>query len=192
MDPGLYIAASGMLAEQVQQNALSNNLANASTPGYEPQNVSQQSFGSLLLANTATGQPIGTLSTGVTATTYVNQSAPTSLSQTGEPLDFGISGAGFFARAHRGRRPVHPRRPVSVQQPHELTDASGNVVLGQSGQPVTVSAKGTVSASALGVFNVPNASEQGNNLFTGRSTGRATGTVEGGELNESASIRSRP
>ncbi|HEX4009243.1 MAG TPA: flagellar hook-basal body complex protein [Solirubrobacteraceae bacterium] len=185
MDPGLYIAASGMLAEQVQQNALSNNLANASTPGYEPQNVSQQSFGSLLLANTATGQPVGTLNTGVTASTYVDQSAPTSLQQTGQPLDFGISGEGYFAvRTTNGVQYARDGQFQSNNK-NELTDANGNLVLSQSGQPITVSAKGTVSASALGVFNVPNAAEQGNNLFTGRATGRATGTVEGGELNES-------
>ncbi len=65
MDPGLYIAASGMLAEQVRQSQLSNDLANASTPGYKPDQAEQQSFGSLLLANTSTGQQIGTINTGV-------------------------------------------------------------------------------------------------------------------------------
>ena len=49
MDPGLYIAASGMLAEQVRQSQLSNDLANASTPGYKLDMAEQQSFGSLLL-----------------------------------------------------------------------------------------------------------------------------------------------
>ena len=42
-----------------------------------------------------------------------------------------------------------------------------------------------MSASALGVFNVPNASEHGSNLFTGTAAGRATGTVAQGVLNES-------
>ena len=65
MDPGLYIAASGMLAEQVRQAQLSNDLSNASTPGYKTDQAEQQSFGSLLLSNTSTGQQIGTISTGV-------------------------------------------------------------------------------------------------------------------------------
>ncbi len=56
MDVGLYIAASGMQAEQVRQDQLSNDLSNASTPGYKTDQSPQQSFGSLLLANTATGQ----------------------------------------------------------------------------------------------------------------------------------------
>lgn len=185
MDPGLYIAASGMLAEQVRQNTLSNNLANASTPGYEPQEAEQSSFGALLLSNTSTGQPIGTLNTGVTANTVVTQSADTPLQQTGQPLDFGISGDGYFAvRTSSGTQYTRDGQFQS-NAASQLTDANGDLVLGPNGQPITVSAKGTVSASAVGVFNVPNASEQGNNLFTGRATGQATGTVKQGELNES-------
>jgi flagellar basal-body rod protein FlgF len=185
MDPGLYIAASGMLAEQVRQNTLSNNLANASTPGYQPQEAQQQSFGALLLSNSGTGQPIGTLNTGVTANAVVTQSAPTPVQQTGQPLDFGVSGAGYFGvRTSSG---VQYTRDGQFQSnaSNQLVDSNGDLVLGQTGQPITVSAKGTVSASALGVFNVPNASEQGNNLFTGAAAGRATGTVSQGALNES-------
>ena len=52
MDAGLYIAAQGMLAEQVRQAQLSNDLSNASTPGYKPDQAQQQSFDSLLLQNT--------------------------------------------------------------------------------------------------------------------------------------------
>ncbi|HEY6526404.1 MAG TPA: flagellar hook-basal body complex protein, partial [Solirubrobacteraceae bacterium] len=97
MDPGLYIAASGMLAEQVRQNQLSNDLANASTPGYKPDMAEQQSFGSLLLANTSTGQLIGTINTGVRIDKVVTDTSPSSLNQTGQPLDFAVSGTGYFA-----------------------------------------------------------------------------------------------
>ena len=58
MDTGLYIAASGMLAQQVRQDQLANDLSNASTPGYKKDSSVQQSFGALLLANTATGQAL--------------------------------------------------------------------------------------------------------------------------------------
>lgn len=185
MDAGLYIAASGMLAEQVRQNELSNNLANASTPGYAPQEAEQQSFGSLLLDNTATGQPIGSLNTGVTIDKTVTDTSPTTLRQTGQPLDFGVSGNGFFAvRTAQGVQYTRDGQFAS-NAAGQLVDSQGNQVLGQNGQPIVVSPKGTVSASAIGVFNVPNAAEQGNNLFTGAAAGRATGTVRQGELNES-------
>ena len=59
MERGLYIAASGMLAEQVRQNQIANDLANSSTPGYKADRSSQQAFGDLLLQNSATGQTVG-------------------------------------------------------------------------------------------------------------------------------------
>lgn len=185
MDPGLYIAASGMLAEQVRQNTLSNNLANASTPGYEPQAAQQRSFGSLLLSNTSSGQPIGTLNTGVTASAVVTGSAPTPLQQTGQPLNFGIAGAGYFGVRTAGGVRYTRDGQFQSNAANQLVTANGDLVLGQTGQPVTVSAKGTVSAMALGAFNVPNAREQGNNLLAGAAAGPAAGTVKQGELNQS-------
>src|SRR5213082_2871259 len=93
MDTGLYIAASGMLAQQVREDQLANDLSNASTPGYKKDSSVQQSFGALLLANTATGQPIGALNTGVRLGTPVTDLTPQALHQTGQKLDFGIAGA---------------------------------------------------------------------------------------------------
>ena len=185
MDPGLYIAASGMLAEQVRQNQLSNDLSNASTPGYKPDQAEQQSFGSLLLANTSTGQQIGTISTGVRIDKVVTDTSAAALNQTGQPLDFGIAGAGYFAvRTAQGIRYTRDGQFQSNAS-SQLVDNVGNPVLGQNGQPIAVSAKGTVPGSALGVFNVPSAAKQGANLFTGASTGRGAGTVRQGELEAS-------
>jgi flagellar basal-body rod protein FlgF len=185
MDPGLYIAASGMLAEQVRQDQLSNDLANASTPGYKSDQSDQQSFGAMLLANTSTGQTIGALNTGVRIDRTVTDMTPAALNATGQPLDFGIAGNGFFAvRTPAGVRYTRDGQFSSDAQ-GQLTDASGNQVLGQTGQPIPVGADGTVPASALGIFNVPNAAKQGNNLFSGAAAGRAPGVVRQGELESS-------
>jgi flagellar basal-body rod protein FlgF len=185
MDPGLYIAASGMLAEQVRQNQLANNLSNASTPGYQPQEAEQQSFGALLLSNTSTGQPIGALNAGVTIDRVVTDANPTPLHQTGQPLDFGIAGTGYFAvQTASGVRYTRDGQFASNNR-SQLVDQNGDLVLGQNGQPITVSAQGTVNPSALGVFNVSNLSELGNNLISGTAAGRATGAVKQGELNQS-------
>src|SRR3954469_23730720 len=97
MDRGLYIAASGMLAEQVRQDQIANDLANASTPGYKADRTTQRSFGSLLLNNSASGARRGTQSTACQATPLPRTSTPDPLRNTGEPLDFGITGDGFFA-----------------------------------------------------------------------------------------------
>ena len=185
MDPGLYIAASGMLTEQVRQSQLSNDLANASTPGYKPDQAVQQSFGSLLLANTATGQQIGTINTGVRIQKVVTDTSASTLNPTGGPLDFGIAGAGYFAvRTPAGIRYTRDGQFASNNK-SQLVDQQGDPVLGQNGQPVSVSNKGTAPAAALGVFNVPNVTKQGATYFTGASTGRASGSVQQGELENS-------
>jgi flagellar basal-body rod protein FlgF len=186
MDAGLYIAASGMLAQQVQQDQLANDLSNASTPGYKTDSSVQSDFGSLLLANTATGQPIGTLSTGVQLGSPVTNLTPQSLYSTGQPLDFGVAGQGFFAvRTAQG---VQYTRDGQFQENAQglLTDSQGDPVLSQNGATITVSAQGTVPASSLGVFNVTNVTKQGNNLYTGTVSGKGTGTVKSGELENSS------
>jgi flagellar basal-body rod protein FlgF len=185
MDAGLYIAASGMLAEQVRQSQLSTDLSNASTPGYKVQGAEQQSFGALLLSNSDGGPPIGTINTGVKIDKLVTDTSPAPLQQTGEPLNFGIAGTGFFAvRTPSGVKYTRDGQFASDSK-NQLVDSLGNLVLGQNGQPVTVGPKGTVDASALGVFKVSNASEQGNNYFSGTASGRDTGVVQSGELETS-------
>ena len=112
MDLGLYIAASGMVADQTRQAQLSNDLANASTPGYKPEQSPQHSFGELLLSNTSTGQRIGAMNTGVQLGHGIVDMAPAGMQSTGQPLDFGIVGTGFFAVKTPQGVPLHPRRPV--------------------------------------------------------------------------------
>jgi flagellar basal-body rod protein FlgG len=186
MDVGLYIAASGMQAEQVRQDQLANDLSNASTPGYKTDSSEQRSFGALLLANTATGQPIGAINTGVALGTPVVDMSAQPLQQTGQPLDFGIAGSGFFAvRTPQG---VQYTRDGQFQSNAQglLVDAFGNQVLSQNGAPIAVSAAGTVTPSSIGVFNVTGATKAGNNLYTGAAAGAASGTVRQGELEQSA------
>src|SRR3954449_12407583 len=97
MDRGLYLAASGMLAEQARQDQIANDLANASTAGYKADRTTQQSFGQLLLTNSVTGQAIGSHSTAVQVSGQGTARTPPPPKGTGEPLDFGIVGNGFFA-----------------------------------------------------------------------------------------------
>jgi flagellar basal-body rod protein FlgF len=186
MDTGLYIAASGMLAQQVQEDQLANDLSNASTPGYKTDASVQQDFGALLLSNTATGQAIGSINTGVRLGTPVTNLTPETLHSTGQPLDFGIAGQGFFAlRTAQGIRYTRDGQFEASAQ-GLLTDSLGNPVLSQNGATITVSPQGAVPASSLGVFNLTNVAKQGDNLFTGTLAGRATGTVKQGELEDSA------
>lgn len=186
MDVGLYIAAQGMLVEQVRQDQLANDLANASTPGYKSDQTTQQDFGSLLLTQTATGQPVGSISTGLEVGKIVTDLTPASLHSTGQPLDFAVAGTGFFAvRTAQGVQYTRDGQ-FSASAQGVLVDAQGNDVLSQTGAPIPVGAKGTVPASALGVFNLTGATKQGYNYFTGTPAGRASGTVVQGSLEASS------
>ncbi len=185
MDLGLYVAATGMVAEQTRQDQLSNDLANASTPGYKPDEAPQHSFGSVLLASTEGGTPVGSSVAGVALGQTFTDMTGAPIQETGEPLDFAIAGNGFFAvQSPQGVRYTRDGQFTESAQ-GILTDSSGNAVLDQGGAQIKVTADGTVPASAIGVFEVPSAVKQGENLFAGTSTGKGSGSVRAGALEAS-------
>ena len=63
---GIYIAASGLLAESARQDVIANNLANATTTGFKRSESTAHPFDSMLLHNMGqAGAPaIGTLTMG--------------------------------------------------------------------------------------------------------------------------------
>jgi flagellar basal-body rod protein FlgF len=182
MDIGLDIAATGMVAEQARQEQLANDLSNASTPGFKPEETPQHSFGAILLANTEGGEAVGSIDQGVAlGKAYTNKLGGT-LQETGEPLDFAIVGNGYFAvKTANGTRYTRDGQ-FTVSSKGVLTDANGDPVLSAKGAQIKVSATGTVPASALGIFEVPGAVKQGENLYTGKAAGKPTGTVKQGSL----------
>jgi flagellar basal-body rod protein FlgG len=185
MERGLYIAASGMLAEQARQDLIANDLANASTPGYKSDRTSQRSFGELLLKDTRTGATVGPLGLGAEISRQVTDTTPSTVNETGEPLDLAIDGDGFFAvQTDQGVRYTRNGR-FSADGQGRLTDQLGNLVLGPNGQPVVTAADGTVQARQVGAFTLANAVKVGEGLFTGAAGGRAAGTVRTGALENS-------
>jgi flagellar basal-body rod protein FlgG len=184
MERGLYIAASGMLAEQVRQDQLANDLANVSTPGYKADRVSQQSFATTLdLVNRQTGTAVGALGAGSQIATIATDLSPEVLKDTGEPLDLAISGEGFFAvRTAQGVRYTRDGSFAADAQ-GRLVDQAGALVLGKDRRPVTVGTSGSVDVSAVGVFALRDARKMGDGHFSGTTTaGTALGTVRSGAL----------
>jgi flagellar basal-body rod protein FlgF len=171
-----------MVAEQARQDQLANDLANSATPGFKPDETPQHSFGAVLLANTEGGTAVGSVNEGVAlGKTYTNMT-PGAMQETGEPLDFAIEGNGFFGvKTAQG---VRYTRDGQFERSAQgiLTDADGNPVLNARGAQIKVSATGTVAAGAVGVFEVPGAAKQGENLYTGKAAGKPTGTVRQGSL----------
>jgi flagellar basal-body rod protein FlgF len=194
VDRGLYLAASGMLAEQVRQDQISNDLANASTAGYKADRTSQRSFNQMLLVNTVTGQQVGSVSTAVQVDRTVTDFDPQPAKDTGNPLDFAIVGDGFFSvRTAQGTRYTRNGQ-FTADADGELADASGNKVLGRTGQPVKIGADGAVDPRLLDVTLLRNPAKQGDNLVTGTPgpiAGAAAGQVRAAALEESAADPTR-
>jgi flagellar basal-body rod protein FlgF len=194
MDRGLYIAASGMLAEQVRQDQIANDLANASTPGYKADRTAQQSFGNLLLNNSLTGQQIGPQSTAVQVRRIQTDFTPQPLRDTGEPLDFGIVGDGFFAvQTAQGVRYTRNGQ-FSADAQGQLATAQGDRVLGRNGRPVTIGADGRVDPRNLNVVLLSNPRKQGDNHLTGTPravAGQTAGQVRAGALEASGADPTR-
>ncbi len=161
MNRGLYVAASGMLAMQARQDQLSNDLANASTPGYKQDRTAQRAFGELLVRNVQGNQQVGTMAAGVRLEEQTTDFRAAPLRQTDEPLDLAVDGDGFFGvQTAQGVRYTRNGQFTSAAD-GTLVDQLGNKVLGANGQPVQLKADGTVDADAVGVFALTNPVKSG-------------------------------
>jgi flagellar basal-body rod protein FlgF len=191
MERGLYIAASGMLAEQIRQDQIANDLANASTPGYKADRTATEGFGDLLLRNSATGATVGPQGTAVRVRTVQTDFSPQPARETGEPLDFAIVGEGFFAvQTAQGVRYTRNGQFTADGQ-GRLTTAEGDPVLGRGGQTLTVGADGKVDPRNLQVVTLSNPRKAGDSLVTGTPGGGPAGQVRSGALEDSGADASR-
>jgi flagellar basal-body rod protein FlgG len=182
MNRGLYVAASGMIAQQARQDQLANDLANAATPGYRPDRSAQHAFGELLVRNVQGDQVVGTMSAGVRLEEQTTDMRPAPMRVTDEPLDFAIDGDGYFGvQTAAGVRYTRNGRFITGAN-GMLADQLGNRVLGQNGQPIQVRPDGTVEPTALGVFNLTGVAKVGDAQFTGTVAGRGTGLVRANSL----------
>jgi flagellar basal-body rod protein FlgF len=185
MDRGLYIAASGMLAEQVRQDQIANDLANSATAGYKADRATQRSFGALLLSNSATGAVVGSQGTAVAIDRVQTDLTPATARDTGEKLDFAIVGDGFFAvQTAQGVRYTRNGQ-FSADAQGRLVTAAGDPVQGRGGAPLRVGPDGTVDPRRVDVVALTNPAKSGDSLFTGTPAGAATGQVRAGALESS-------
>jgi flagellar basal-body rod protein FlgG len=191
MERGLYIAASGMLAEQIRQDQIANDMANASTPGYKADRTSQRGFGELLLANSATGATVGPQGTAVQVSAVETDFSPKPARETGEPLDFAITGEGFFSvQTDRGVRYTRNGQ-FTADAKGRLVTAQGDPVLGRGGRSVTVGRDGRVDTRSLEIVALRNPRKDGDSLVAGTAAGNAGGQVRAGALEASGADAAR-
>lgn len=191
MERGLYIAASGMLSEMVRQDQISNDLANASTPGYKADRTTQRSFGDLLLQNASSGRAVGSLGMGVSVDRVVTDLTPGPVRITGEPFDFAVEGEGYFGVQTPQGLSYTRNGQFQAAGNGTLVTSTGAPVLGPNGQPVVLQPDGTVAEGAVGVFAVQGARKRGDTFMEGQAAGPATGRARSGALEGSGADPAR-
>ncbi|MED1202938.1 flagellar hook-basal body protein [Heyndrickxia acidicola] len=178
---GFYTAASGMLAQQRLTDMLTNNLANANTPGFKQDQSSIRDFPQLLLqrmdqqslpVKDAPSLPsftqVGSLSTGV----YLQETQPKflqgDLQNTGKKTDLAIVDQGtnssadsfFTIQGEDGHVRYTRNGNFTLDQNGYLTQDNGLYVLDSNGNKIQL------KSDQFTVDNNGNISENGNRVAT--------------------------
>ncbi|MGA7800100.1 MAG: flagellar basal-body rod protein FlgG [Gammaproteobacteria bacterium] len=163
MNQSLWVAKTGLDAQQTQMAVISNNLANVNTTGYKS---SRASFESLLYQNARqvgaqssqnTQLPTGLeLGTGVQTVGTEKLFTQGNLVQTGNSLDVAIQGRGFFQVLKPDGTLAYSRDgSFKLDSTGQLVTSNGYVVqpaitVPSGAQSVTIGTDGVVSAKLPG------------------------------------------
>jgi flagellar basal-body rod protein FlgG len=159
----LWIAKTGMEAQQTQLDAISNNLANVSTNGYKKshavfedlmyQNLRQAGGNSSEQTTLPTGLQLGL---GTRAVATARSFAQGNLQQSTNPLDVAVKGNGFFEiQLPDGTTGYTRDGSFQVSSQGQLVTNNGYIVnpgitIPNNAQSVTIAADGTVSVALPG------------------------------------------
>ncbi|WP_282141189.1 flagellar hook-basal body protein [Cytobacillus oceanisediminis] len=163
---GFYTAASGMLAQQRRTEVLTNNMANANTPGFKADQTSLRAFPEMLLQrigqktvptekglNLPFNQEVGSLNSGV----YMQETLPSfmqgDMKETGLNTDLalldlnlpvnpdtGLSGSVFYTAAGIDGEQRYTRNGnFTLDGEGYLTTASGLYILDDAGERIQLS-----------------------------------------------------
>lgn len=136
----LYVAGSGMQAQQAQMDVIANNLANVNTVGYKRVRATFQDLLYEEVARAPAGAPAGVqVGHGVRLTATQRELAGGILSPASGPYDLAIAGDGFFRlRRSDGSEAYTRDGSFRLDALGRLATARGDLVLGAGGEPVTV------------------------------------------------------
>lgn len=177
MNRSLYIAATGMNAQQAQMDVISNNLANVSTNGFKGsravfedllyQTIRQPGANSTQQTELPSGIQLGT---GVQQVATERLYTQGNLQQTGNSTDVAINGNGFFqVQMPDGTLAYTRDGSFQINAQGQLVTSSGypvqpavtvpqnatSLTIGKDGV-VTVTTPGTVNNTQVGTFQLAN------------------------------------
>jgi flagellar basal-body rod protein FlgF/flagellar basal-body rod protein FlgG len=150
MDSGFYAACAALMARSQALDLVANNLANTSTPGFRGQHNIFRSFLATASGHQGSGLNRAVNDFGISGGSQMDLTEG-NLEHTGNDLDFGVQGPGFF-QIQTANGPVYTRNGnFQVSTQGQLMTSQGDPVMGDQGVirivggPVTVSADGTIS-----------------------------------------------
>jgi len=163
MEPALWIAKTGLDAQQTRMAVVSNNLANVNTTGFKRgrasfedllyQTVRQPGASSSQNSELPSGLMLGT---GVRVVSTEKEFGQGNLVQTGNPLDVAIQGRGFFeilmpdgslAYTRDGSFEMNSQGQLVTSSGYELQPG---ITVPAETQSVTIGSDGTVTAQVAG------------------------------------------
>jgi len=163
MHPALWIAKTGLDAQQTQMAVVTNNLANVSTNGFKRgravfadllyQTVRQPGAQSSQDSQLPSGLMLGT---GVRPVATEKIFSQGNIVQTGNPLDLAVNGRGFFqVLLPDGTRAYSRDGSFQLSASGQVVTAAGyqldpGITVPEQVQSLTVGADGTVSALVAG------------------------------------------
>lgn len=154
---GFYTAASGMFSQQRRQDMLTNNIANANTPGYKADQAALRAFPEMLLQRMddqsigdrkiRTSTQVGSLNTGA----YMQEVIPTfqqgDMEETGKMTDIALidgqlpdeGGLLFFTVQDQNGEFRYTRNgDFSLDAQGNVVSSEGFFVLGENGEPIQI------------------------------------------------------
>jgi flagellar basal-body rod protein FlgG len=195
---GLYSAASGMEAQQQQFDAISNDMANVDTPGYQSTIVG---FHDLLYSSGNYGSNVAT-GAGAAAQVVGHDQTQGAIQQTGQPLDVAVQGEGYIeVRKPDGTIGLTRNGSLQINEKRQLTNQEGMMVQppitipsGVDPSQVSIESDGTVQAGSqklgkISLVDVPAPDglvADGDSVFSATAASGAIRTAKSASLQQGA------
>lgn len=163
---GMYAAAAGMAAQQSKLDAVSNDLANASTTGYKHVRIAYRDLA--YTEGGAGGTTALRLGSGAAATALGRDNRQGAFEQTGEPLDVAIEGPGYIQVKVDGKTWLTRDGHLQIDPQGRLATGDGALIdpaitfpKGTTSDQIGIGPDGTVNVSGrkigqIRLVNVPN------------------------------------
>lgn len=167
----LWTAATGMAAQQLNVDTISNNLANINTTGYKKETTEFKSLLYQTIQSKSTNsegqpKPVGVqVGLGVRNSAITTRFEQGTITATENPLDLAIEGNGFFMIQRPNGEVGYVRGGAFQAALYDggmtIADSEGNPLLDINGQPIVFDNNanmGRISIDSIGRIGFPDAS----------------------------------